>query len=107
MEACKRGSTQTCKRTKEENTMTKKLLTDTEMLDWLTTLTESGISPGLVHDDNGHWALSDTGAQEVADGGEPQDLWIAYLVLPNEWYNTPREAIQAAWDAQQEDKEDG
>jgi len=59
-------------------------------------LTETGACPGLINDDNGHWALSFTGIQEVNFGDEPSDLNTTFFVEKHEWKPTIKEAVIAA-----------
>lgn len=66
--------------------------TDTEMLNWLQT--QFGV--GLIHDDNGHWAVSTSGMQNVPEGPEPEFISSSFWVEPYEWKNSVREAIESA-----------
>lgn len=70
-------------------------MTDTERLDWLEQQTHGGACPGLVYDDNGHWAVAFDGVQNVVTG-PPQDVSTAFFVQASQWRTTIREAIDAA-----------
>ncbi len=70
-------------------------LTDTQRLDWL----EAQEGSGLISDDNGHWAVSGDGAQNVPCGVDPEGIWTTL------WRNSVREAIDAAI-AREEEAED-
>ena len=72
-------------------------ITDTERIDWLERIASEGASPGLINDDNGHWAVSFNGMQGCIDhGDEPVDVNTMYLVAAKDWKNSIREAIDAA-----------
>ena len=64
---------------------------DKERLDWL----EEQAGAGLVSDDNGHWAVSFVGMQNVPEGTEPQDIATNFFVEAKEWRDSIREAIDA------------
>jgi hypothetical protein len=68
--------------------------TDKELIDWL----EERYGYGLINDDNGHWAVSGSGFQNVASGGDPEDIQTTFLVFKDEWRDSIREAIIAAID---------
>jgi hypothetical protein len=68
--------------------------TDTELLDWLEEVTQEGACPGLINDDNGHWAVSFSGIQDVPS--KMGAIYTTYLVEAHEWRNSIREAILAA-----------
>jgi len=73
-------------------------MNDTELLDWLEKMARSGACPGIIYDDNGHWAVSFSGTQELPEEEDnPQDLWTCFLVDEHEWKPSIREAIKAAY----------
>lgn len=59
-------------------------------------LSKLGTSPCLLNDDNGHWALTFDGFQEVADGDDPQDLAISCFVSKEQWKDTIYDAVMHA-----------
>ena len=69
--------------------------TDTELLDGLEALTKQGGCPGIINDDNGHWAVSGTGMQNCVAGEAGQDVSTSFYVGAAEWKNSVREAIDA------------
>lgn len=71
-------------------------MTDTERIDWLEKITHDGMCPGLIFDDNGHWAVAFDGMQTCAAGDEGQDIDTTFIVLAAEWCNSPRKAIDKA-----------
>ena len=73
--------------------------TDTELLDGLAALVATGGCPGVINDDNGHWAVSGSGMQNVVCGDEPQDVQTTFFVDAADWKGTIREAIEAYLDA--------
>lgn len=80
----------------------KKVYTDTELLDWLQD--HSIDCPGLINDDNGRWAVSFTGTQNVPMEDGPADIWTSYFVEKHEWKPTVREAIIAAIESEEKDE---
>lgn len=56
-------------------------------------LTEDGFCPGLLFDDNAHWALATDGAQNVVFGDEPEDISTAFFVDKKMWCDTAELAI--------------
>ena len=56
---------------------------------FLMTSADEGKCLQLVYDDEGHWAISDTGSMTV--GGKSPD--IVAMVLEKWWENSPEEAI--------------
>jgi len=68
--------------------MTKR--TDSERLDWL----EKQFGSGLISDDNGHWAISTNGFQNVVTGG-PKAVETSFFVRAKEWKKSARSAIDA------------
>ena len=71
-------------------------MNDTERLNWLEKQAKNGCCIGLVHDDNGHWAVSGSGIQNCPVGRDPEDIDTTFFVFKGEWRNTIREAIDAA-----------
>jgi hypothetical protein len=77
--------------------------TDTELLDALEALVDRGDCPGiirqgvrvpgLVNDDNGNWAVSASGMQNVVCGDEPSDVETTFFIEAKDWKPTLREAI--------------
>ena len=51
-------------------------------------LADEGHCPGLIYDDNGHWALSLEGAQDVPIGPDPQDIATSFFVNADMWCDT-------------------
>lgn len=72
----------------------RKKRTDTELLDGLEAKVDRGDCPGIINDDNGHWAVSGTGIQNVVTG-KPKDVQTTFFVKAKEWRTTIREAIEA------------
>ena len=70
-----------------------KNVSDTELLDWLEAVTHKGYCPSVIFDDNGHWAVSFSGAQNIYSS--PFDTAKTIYVRDYEWKNTIREAILA------------
>jgi hypothetical protein len=56
-------------------------------------LTDEGNCPGLLFDDNGHWALSLEGAQDVPIGPDPQDIATTFFIEADMWADTVPLAI--------------
>lgn len=56
-------------------------------------LTKLGQAPCLLYDDDGRFAISTTGMQNVVMGDEAQDINISHYVEAAEWKGTPREAL--------------
>jgi hypothetical protein len=78
-------------------------MTDTERIDWL----EKQFGCGLINDDNGHWAVSGSGTQNVPSGDDPEDIASTFFVDASEWKPTVREAIDAAyaeWEADDQEE---
>jgi hypothetical protein len=57
-------------------------------------LANLGGCPCLINDDNGHWAVTTEGFQNVVSGDEPQDVTTTFFVEAKNWKNTPREALK-------------
>jgi len=56
-------------------------------------LANLGQCPNLLNDDNGHWAVTSDGFQNVPKGGEPDDIETHFYVEASEWKDTPKEAL--------------
>lgn len=56
-------------------------------------LSNIGCCPNLLYDDNGHWAISSEGYQNVVIGDDPQDVNTHFFVKAENWKNSPREAL--------------
>lgn len=69
-----------------------KFNSDTDRLDWLAE--QDGAA--IISDDNGHWAVSFTGMQNVPVGDEPCDIDTTFFIEAREWHGSVREAIDAA-----------
>ena len=70
--------------------------TDKYRLDWLESITSKGACPGLIFDDNGHWAVAFTGFQNVPDGDRQEDIQTTFFIEAERWKNSIREAIDYA-----------
>lgn len=68
--------------------------TDTQLLDGLERMVNKGSCPGLINDDNGHWAVSDSGIQNVVTGA-PKDVQTTFYIEAKMWRRTVRAAINA------------
>ena len=56
-------------------------------------LTKVGLSPNILHDDNGNFAIEGSGFQTLAIGDLPSDIEISFFVNKNSWKPTIREAM--------------
>jgi len=56
-------------------------------------LSKLGEAPNLLYDDNGRWAVTADGYQNVVSGDEPQDVETHFYVEAKEWKNTPKLAL--------------
>ncbi len=65
---------------------------DTERLEWL----QKQFGCALINDDNGHWAMSWAGMQNVPEGDGPQDIQTSFFIEAKEWHDGVTEAIDAA-----------
>ena len=65
-----------------------KIITDKERLDWM----EEQFGCGLISDDNGHWAFSYSGFQNVVTGW-PKDVETTFFVEAKDWKASIRAAI--------------
>jgi hypothetical protein len=52
-----------------------------------------GQCPNLLNDDNGHWAVTCDGYQNVVSGDEPEDVETTFYVDAKYWKNSPKEAL--------------
>jgi hypothetical protein len=66
---------------------------DTERLEWLATLD----GHGLISDDQGRWAVSSVGMQNLPDDDKPFDFVGNFFVKADDWRPSIREAIDAAF----------
>lgn len=60
----------------------------------LNKLETEGAAPGLINDDNGHWALTCDGVQTVNTSGGPQEILTTFFVEEQCWKPTIEQAIQ-------------
>ena len=70
----------------------KKKYTDTELLDWLEDQVKHGACPGIINDDDGQWAVSFEGFQNVPMK-TPADISTTFFVEKKDWCKTIRAAI--------------
>lgn len=68
---------------------------DTELLDGLERLVDTGDCPGIINDDKGHWAVSGQGHQSILPVDGPDDVETSFFVEGGKWKNSVREAIDA------------
>lgn len=54
-------------------------------------LTMLGQAPSLLYDDNGNFAISGDGMQEIST--EPSDIWLSHFIKKDDWKPTIREAL--------------
>jgi hypothetical protein len=64
---------------------------DRDRLDWM----EQQEGAGLISDDGGRWAVSETGMQNLPEE-EPIDISTSFFIQKDEWKPSVREAIDAA-----------
>lgn len=57
-------------------------------------LSKLGQCPNLLYDDNGNWAVTDEGFQNIAHGDEPIDIETHFFIKAELWKPTPREALK-------------
>jgi len=57
-------------------------------------LSRLGEAPNLLYDDNGHWAVTSDGYQNVVFGEEPEDVETSFFIKAKQWKTTPKEALQ-------------
>lgn len=77
---------------------------DTELLDSLERLVDSGGCPGVINDDNGRWAVTDDGMQNCLVGNIPQDLSTTFWIEARKFRVSIREAIDAYLDECEQDE---
>ena len=65
---------------------------DTQRFNWLS----KQYGAALVNDDNGHWAVSYDGFQNVVTGKRGHDVQTAFFIKAKDWKQTPRKAVDAA-----------
>ncbi len=56
-------------------------------------LAETGSCPNILNDDNGHWAISFVGMQNVPMTDEPEDITTTMFVEAKYWKDSIREAL--------------
>lgn len=56
-------------------------------------LSDMGHCPALIFDDNGHWAVTSAGVQDVSLEEGPSDISTCFFIEAHEWKNTVREAV--------------
>ena len=56
-------------------------------------LSKLGHTPNLLYDDNGHWAVSADGYQNVVSGDVPEDVETHFYIEAEDWKNSPKEAL--------------
>ena len=66
--------------------------TDTELFDFIEAETNAGSCLGIINDDDGHWAVSDEGNQNVPLKF-PSDIITRFYIPKKKWKKTIREAI--------------
>lgn len=59
----------------------------------LNELVETGACPALINDDDGHWAVSDDGIQQVPDDS-PSTIYTAFIVEKDMWKDSIEEAVE-------------
>lgn len=69
---------------------------DAERLNWLEQQAAQGRCPAIINDDNGHWAYSEDGMQQVPYGDDSQDIVTSFFVTAADWKPTLRAAIDEA-----------
>lgn len=83
----------------------KRLRADAARLDWLEEHTRRGGCPGIIFDDDGHWAVSGDGMQNVRVDNEGP-LHTTFFIEEGAFRDTIREAIDA-FRAEIEEVDDG
>lgn len=74
----------------------RELEADAARLDYFEAEAGRGGCPALICDDDGRWAVSGDGIQNVPMGEGPHDIQTCFDVEKDQWHNSPREAIDAA-----------
>lgn len=59
----------------------------------LESLIELGNCPALVNDDNGRWAVSETGVQNIPLNDKPSDIQTTFFIEAKDWKPTVRQAL--------------
>ncbi len=77
----------------EEEILTKFKAKEINSEEALEALTHLGCAPNLLYDDNGHWAISSMGMQNVPEGDEPEDMNMVVFIEAKSWKDTIYEAI--------------
>jgi hypothetical protein len=72
-----------------------KMPPDTELLDSLLVAIRQHKCPALVTDDEGRWAVSLDGYHTYRDTPNGREIMMQHVIRPNEWHDTPREALIA------------
>ena len=72
-----------------------KRVTDTDRINFFEKQCNKGSCPALVNDDNGHWAVAESGFQNVVVGKKGQDVHTTFFISAKEWKPTVRQAIDA------------
>jgi len=57
-------------------------------------LSKLGQCPNLLNDDNGNWAVTSDGYQNVVAGDNPEDVETHFFVEAKNWKKTPKEALK-------------
>lgn len=73
-----------------------KIKTDKDQLEFefiIEELTKLGQAPNMIYDDNGHFAVTSTGIQEVPEHNDPQGIAVTSFITEDQWKNSPREAL--------------
>ena len=63
--------------------------------DILTATDHCGIAPCLINNDNGTWAITGTGAQNISIDSDEWDFEGTFFVEEGEWRDTVRGAVRA------------
>lgn len=67
--------------------------TDSELLDGLERLVDTGDCPAVINDDKGHWAVSAEGMQSIRSGDGPDDVETSFFIPATKFRTSIREAI--------------
>ena len=54
-----------------------------------------GIAPSVIYDDNGHFAVSADGMQEIPVEEEKGTIGLTTIVEKEQWKDSPREALES------------
>lgn len=57
-------------------------------------LTHLGMAPSVIYDDNGHFAVSSDGMQEIPMEKEGSTIGLTTIVKKEQWKDSPREALE-------------